>query len=399
VRCKLHTVTLSPETYYVCLSYIWGDPTIKETIIVDGVRRKVTVNLATALKHLKQHWINAQRELGLTVDTSKFRVWADALCINQNDLLERTHQVGLMADIYSTAEMVLAWLSSDDGDVSMGFEALERVYLEVIHHLQRREESQGTSLRGIWISRLTLESESDMPWLVSLFTHDGEPFDKTLRIEPEETVYCLFKLWNLSFWSRVWIQQEVILAKRLYFVSPSNRMCYHRCLLSNRAIKIYLECGLERLHTGPGHFDKDQPWQELARRLLSFPMQPGQMSTILQWQRGTVALLETKRAETVRLINGHGPRLPGSDLFLSGHLQATDKLDYVYGMLAVMSQMPIVPDYTKSIKEVFVEFTKWVVPELQDGGAFAGFLDTNSVGLRQLHGLPTWAPIFSPDEK
>jgi hypothetical protein len=127
IECKLHTVTLNPDTYYVCISYVWGDPSITEEIIVNGVRKQVTVNLATALRHLKKHWVEIESEADPDVDTSKFRLWADALCINQDNPLERGHQVGLMGDIYSSAEMVLAWLSSDDRDVASGFNVLDRV--------------------------------------------------------------------------------------------------------------------------------------------------------------------------------------------------------------------------------------------------------------------------------
>ncbi|KAH6966096.1 hypothetical protein EDB82DRAFT_561853 [Fusarium venenatum] len=53
-------------------------------------------------------------------------------------------------------------------------------------------------------------------------------------------------------------------------------------------------------------------------------------------------------------------RVLGIDLCLSGHLQASDNLDYVYGLLAV-TKAPIVPDYAKSISEVYSEFTEWLV--------------------------------------
>ena len=127
IQCKLHTVTLTPETYYVCISYVWGDPSITEEIVVNGVRKQVTINLATALRHLKKHWVEIARESDPGLDLSKFRLWADALSINQDDPLERGHQVGLMANTYSSADMVLAWLSSNDRDVTLGFNVLDRI--------------------------------------------------------------------------------------------------------------------------------------------------------------------------------------------------------------------------------------------------------------------------------
>jgi hypothetical protein len=37
-------------------------------------------------------------------------LWADALCINQSDLVERTHQVSLMSSVYGRAALVIVWL-------------------------------------------------------------------------------------------------------------------------------------------------------------------------------------------------------------------------------------------------------------------------------------------------
>ncbi len=43
-------------------------------------------------------------------------LWADAICINQKDELEKSHQIVLMEDIYAQAESVYI----DLGDVQPG---------------------------------------------------------------------------------------------------------------------------------------------------------------------------------------------------------------------------------------------------------------------------------------
>ena len=40
-------------------------------------------------------------------------LWLDALCINQEDLRERNHQVGLMRSIYINTDNVLLWLGEE----------------------------------------------------------------------------------------------------------------------------------------------------------------------------------------------------------------------------------------------------------------------------------------------
>jgi hypothetical protein len=61
---------------------------------------KITRNLHTALKSLR-----AQND-GLFF-------WADMLCINQGDIVERAHQVSLMKEIYTQASSVLVCLGDD----------------------------------------------------------------------------------------------------------------------------------------------------------------------------------------------------------------------------------------------------------------------------------------------
>ncbi len=40
--------------------------------------------------------------------------WVDALCINQNNVLERNAQVSIMRDIYASSKRIIIWLGSED---------------------------------------------------------------------------------------------------------------------------------------------------------------------------------------------------------------------------------------------------------------------------------------------
>ncbi|KAK5110881.1 hypothetical protein LTR85_000691 [Meristemomyces frigidus] len=51
-------------------------------------------------------------------------VWIDALCINQEDMLEKSHQVAMMADIYQRASLVYACLGPHCDDSDFLFEQL-----------------------------------------------------------------------------------------------------------------------------------------------------------------------------------------------------------------------------------------------------------------------------------
>ncbi|EWY84622.1 hypothetical protein FOYG_12052 [Fusarium oxysporum NRRL 32931] len=107
VRCTLHAMSLYDNPCYEALSYSWGDPYICHVIEVDGQEATVTRNLYNALRRLR------------FVDKTRY-VWADALCINQADTAERTHQVGLMRNIYSSTTEGILWLGEFSGDGDTG---------------------------------------------------------------------------------------------------------------------------------------------------------------------------------------------------------------------------------------------------------------------------------------
>ncbi|KAK5675730.1 hypothetical protein LTS10_011457 [Elasticomyces elasticus] len=103
--CNLCKASLDDDLIYAALSYCWGDVENTVEICLAGRRIPVTVNLASALRRLR--------------DMPYGFFWADAVCVNQNDLEERGEQVQLMQDVYSGAEMVYTYLhesiiTSDD---------------------------------------------------------------------------------------------------------------------------------------------------------------------------------------------------------------------------------------------------------------------------------------------
>lgn len=55
-------------------------------------------------------------------------LWIDAICINQQDILERNQQVNLMATIYQRATIVRVWLGNDEkNDATTVFKAFEEL--------------------------------------------------------------------------------------------------------------------------------------------------------------------------------------------------------------------------------------------------------------------------------
>jgi Heterokaryon incompatibility protein (HET) len=89
----------SRQPKFEAFSYCWGPAELYKSIEVNGQQVPVRRNLWWALWHLRHGVYGMRRTL-----------WIDALCINQNDLIERNAQVSIVGSIYSTASRVLIWL-------------------------------------------------------------------------------------------------------------------------------------------------------------------------------------------------------------------------------------------------------------------------------------------------
>lgn len=103
------------------LSYEWGPSRPRRAVLVNGKPFLIRKNLHTFLEHLHEHFGGLRLQF----------MWADAICIDQDNLAERNHQVQRMRNIYGQAVELLAWTGSlaqpADGDL---FETLNRCLSE-----------------------------------------------------------------------------------------------------------------------------------------------------------------------------------------------------------------------------------------------------------------------------
>lgn len=93
VAVTIHTVALPDSPPFAALSYVWGDPNNRVDIIVNGRPHKVTKSLSEALRYAPTHALQHMNQHGgVKCEPQAFRLWADAICINQEDVEERSHQ-------------------------------------------------------------------------------------------------------------------------------------------------------------------------------------------------------------------------------------------------------------------------------------------------------------------
>ncbi|KAK0648545.1 ankyrin and HET domain-containing protein [Cercophora newfieldiana] len=109
----LETVALQQEPVYEALSYEWGSPDkLCELTTADGSVIHITESLHQALLDLRHR----NREDG------RRTLWADGICINQEDMLERECQVSIMGRVYRQATRVIAYIGPAKDDSAAAIE-------------------------------------------------------------------------------------------------------------------------------------------------------------------------------------------------------------------------------------------------------------------------------------
>ena len=121
---SLRCVELCEDLTYSALSYTWeyAYPSGRlpngafdiERDNDDGPQHELSIILNDQSLAIKPNLYDAL--LQLHASGLNYRLWVDAICINQQDLPERNAQVNMMGDIYSQASSVVVWLGKEDGE-------------------------------------------------------------------------------------------------------------------------------------------------------------------------------------------------------------------------------------------------------------------------------------------
>ena len=184
LACHIIAVKLSKRPQYEAISYVWGDAKVRKPIYTSKGYINITTNLADALRQLRH-------------PQSKRTLFADAICINQEDVNEKNDQVAMMAEVYQYAKSVVIWLGSDTrGDSSLAFKAI-RGYAEYA--------------ADMWMKTSTSAAPGFRP-----FEECVAPALTDLTLDAVASV--LHRPW----FSRVWVLQEAALARHATVVCGSS---------------------------------------------------------------------------------------------------------------------------------------------------------------------------------
>jgi hypothetical protein len=163
---EAHLTVRKDDEPYEALSYTWGSSGSMSSIGIwsdSGEFEEIHIqgNLASALRQLRR-------------ERKPRTLWIDAICIDQDNLEEKNHQVPKMATIYNGARRVCVWLGEGGAGTERALNFVKRIL-----HLDS-------------FDRLVEDANSAEDW------------------------YSLWELMNSPWFSRRWVIQEIALARQAY---------------------------------------------------------------------------------------------------------------------------------------------------------------------------------------
>lgn len=308
---------------YEALSYVWGSENQRVPERVNGHEVMVPRNLHDALPVL-----------------SRFTtfVWVDSICINQDDVGERGHQVKLMKDIYQYARSVLVWLGGLPGhETGDGLRAFTlRQYVAVWYR-------KG----GSWLSRFACDR--DMDQLQRNSSTHCPPYSDLTIVPGSNTARLVEELLSRPWFTRTWVVQEVAVARRTTVVFGKQSL----------------------------------PWGVFV----------GLCSLAERRKMESVPAL--KMVSLVKIIRDGGlDNRPLMSALLSGTrlLNASDPRDKVFAMLGICDraeEFTQFPDYEMSVAAVYSAVTRSIIEQSQSLEILA---HVSRISEMDSQDLPSWVP-------
>ncbi|KAK3635214.1 hypothetical protein LTR56_014823 [Elasticomyces elasticus] len=285
---------------FATLSYTWGDPEATESIIVNGQPWTVKRNLADALRVVRKlGWFSSQT----------YGLWADALCINQNDNEEQSAQVAVMRDIFAGSWTTISYLGQASSSSGQAISLLK-------------------TLAELWVS-----SGDIAPGELGQAQEDPEALGLGSWLATHD-------FFQRPFWTRLWVVQEMALAPHNMLMFAGNAsITWWEVQDAVSAIHVHFFCAKD---VGFAH-DRDS---EL-----------GGEAALVVWDVRTLHHLYFGLARIVLKESLGEPRMSISELLeTSSGTECKQDLDKVYGLLGVMPAEVanrVAVDYSLAEADVF----------------------------------------------
>ncbi|RMJ04897.1 hypothetical protein CDV36_014432 [Fusarium kuroshium] len=184
LRGELKEISLDPPMgfEYFAISYAWGSSLKQFSLWTPQGRIPLTASLYLGLKRLR-------RKQG------KIWLWADAICINQDDREgndEKARQIVLMTNIFQSAVRVYIWLGEDEDESHVAIQFLEEVAPKASAEVDGQAPKHSPNFPKV----------EDPKWSI------------------------LAKLLERKWFRRVWVAQELVLAREAIVVCGARQMTW-----------------------------------------------------------------------------------------------------------------------------------------------------------------------------
>ncbi|KAM0418956.1 hypothetical protein ACHAPT_012114 [Fusarium lateritium] len=385
VTLTTHRISDATTPTYYALSYTWGPPRANAPgfvqsddwpILLNGEPFCVPTNLYDALLHICEY-------------CPRKPIWIDALCINQSNMPERQLQVSAMNRIYSGASTVLIWLGKPFPQLQLGLEVADRI----------GERATLETKRIIWNQRYDVCTNLDA-------------MERTYGLTPftSAEAEALITLFESHWFARVWVIQEVALAKEVGVfygdgILPFNKIGATAGFLHLSCLAIAISHEATRAR---GNSDVDP--------MDGFIYQAERIHILREWcigERSTwldvLPLIDfTAGIEDEHPINS--PERGGTAglillklLLWTIGFRATDQRDIVYGLWGILQHMANaqgvdMPSYLRPNYDITAaELLQTVASEiLKTSDTLMLLTLVKGPSRRVTEGLPSWCPDFSP---
>jgi hypothetical protein len=282
----------------------------------------VTQNLSTALRYLRR-------------TGTKRVIWIDAICINQDDIQERTREVARMGFIYIKARQVIVWLGSSTENSDLAIETIRSIGRDLRYDPKRHQ-------LAVVNRSPTFRIQHDLDALVAR------------ELEWRSIQDLLYRKW----FTRLWIYQEIILSKMAVVTVGFSELSWNTFL----SVLYWTFRQPARIPSLSSIFDSD-------------------------YNDSYVKPILRSTAVEIDIIDF---------VQFSRYASCSDPRDRIYGMLNLISldvhgrNLRIIPDYSKTKEQVYYDFVQRYIMILKSLRVL------NLCDLRKSSpNLPSWIPDLS----
>lgn len=331
VCCTLKTVSMDDNPAYYALSYVWGDPGDTVVICVDGQPFQATRNLWYALRRLRR-------------ETHPRIFWIDAICINQDNDEEKSHQVANMGSVFRSCCEAFLFLGECQSCVDSDADEQPQSYIAL----------KAFELIGLFESNKHFDE-------IPCFEKTSES-QLDISKEYEDHFAALDALNESSWWYRIWVVQETALPKKARFVWASEDCAFESVASAASNFRTHRNTCCQRPSSSERKYVLNSLYSQIR------PM---------MWARD-------RTRDSSRITIASLRRLCVTR-------KASNRRDLVYGLLGLVNDWsyatsPILPDYSGSLEHcfatIFLSFTTYHLS--------SALLGRRAINM--IEKLPTWVP-------